>query len=346
MPGLVPQDQGVLRAIGDTPLVRLDRLLPDGPTLWAKLEMLNPGGSAKDRPAHRMVCEALADGRVAPGGLVVESSSGNMAIGLAQACAVHGLRFHAVVDRLIQRQNLALVRAYGGTVEFIEPRMRPGESRLEARLRRVREIVRDETGAWWPNQYANPANPAAHATGTMREIDEALGGRVDLVLAATSTTGTIGGCRAWVAEQGRDTRVVGVDAVGSVLFGGRPGERLISGLGAGIEPDLARTADPDAVVRVTALDCVLGCRRLAAREGILAGGSSGGVITALTRMTRSLPRDSICAVILADRGSRYLDTIYDDGWVRETLGVSADELAAHAEGAGDDDGGTPRWAVA
>lgn len=339
-----PRDRGVLHAIGRTPLVRLERLLPSGPAVWAKLEMLNPGGSAKDRPAHRMLREALDSGRISPGSLVVESSSGNMAVGLAQACAVFGLRFHCVVDHLIQRQNLALVRAYGGTVEFIEPRMQPGESRLEARLRRVREIVAENRGAWWPNQYANPANPAAHAAGTMREIDEALGGRVDVVLAATSTTGTIGGCRARVTERGGDTRVIGVDAVGSALFGGRPGDRLITGLGAGIEPALARSADPDEVMRVSALDCVLGCRRLAAREGILAGGSSGGVITALERLAPSLPRTHTCVVILADRGSRYLDTIYDDGWVEEKIGLDPDAVRARVKA----DPASPRrrWAVA
>lgn len=328
----VPPDRGVLAAIGDTPLVRLDHLLPAGPAVWAKLEMLNPGGSAKDRPAHRMVREALADGRLAPGDLVVESSSGNMAVGLAQVCAVYRLRFHCVVDRLIQRQNLALIRAYGGRVEFIEPRIRPGESRLAARLRRVQEIAQAEDG-WWPNQYANPANPAAHAAGTMREIDEALGGRVDLLLAATSTTGTIGGCRAWVVARRRSTRVVGVDAEGSVLFGGRSGERVIAGLGAGIEPPLARTADPDAVVRVSALDCVVGCRRLATREGILAGGSSGGVITALSRLAPSLGPEARCVVVLADRGSRYLDTVYDDGWVEDALGLAPAALQARVDAA-------------
>lgn len=327
-----PHRAGVLQAIGNTPLIRLDQILSaPGPTVWAKLEMLNPGGSAKDRPADRMIRHALEQGLVEPGGLVVESSSGNMAVGLAQACAVYSLRLHCVVDRLIQSQNLALIRAYGGTLEFIEPRMRPGESRLEARLRRVQEIVSDEVDAWWPNQYANPENPAAHDQGTMREIEEALGGPADVVMAATSTTGTIGGCRAYLDRHRRATKVVGVDAVGSVLFGGAAGERTIPGLGAGIEPPLARRAHPDEVLRVDAQECVVGCRRLARREGVLVGGSGGGVVAALERITATLSPEQSCVIVLADRGSRYLDTIYDDGWVESELGLSPSELARRVE---------------
>ena len=322
---------GVLQAIGDTPLVRLNRLVdPSGPQVWAKLEMLNPGGSAKDRPALRMLSAALASGRLRTGDRVVESSSGHMGIGLAQACAVLGLQLVCVVDHRAQAQNLAILRAYGARIETVEATS-PDDDLLTARLHRVREIVEGDPRAFWPNQYANLHNPAAHEHGTMKEIDEALDGQVDLVFVATSTTGTARGCAAYVASHRRSTRVIGVDAVGSALFGGRPGDRAIAGLGAGVEPPLARHAALDAVVRVDAADCVVGCRRLIRSEGILAGGSAGGVVTALERHLPRLPSGARCVVILPDRGSRYLDTVFDDGWVEERLGVSPSELRERVE---------------
>lgn len=322
-----PPVVGLEGAVGDTPLVRLDRFLPRSDlALYAKLEYLNPGGSMKDRPALSMLRGALDDGRIGPGTVVVESSSGNMAIGLAQMCCVHGLRFRCVTDVRTQPQNLAILRAYGAEIELVtEPDPATGDF-LTARLDRLHRVLADTPNAFWPNQYANPDNPRSHHDGTMREIDEALQGRVDYLFAATSSTGTAGGCADYIDEHRRATRLVVVDALGSVLFGGSAGRRLIPGLGAGVVPRLATDRTFGRLERVTDAGCVAGCRRLVRTEGLLVGGSSGGVLHTIRALAPTMPAGAVVVAILPDSGTRYLDTVYDDDWVREHLGLSSHEL--------------------
>ncbi len=322
-----PPVDGVLAAIGDTPLVALRRYLDDPAIdVWAKLEAANPGGSIKDRPAVRMLADALEEGRIGPGTTIIESSSGNMGVGLAQACRYHGLALICVVDARAHDTNVRTLRALGADVRVVtRPDPESGDL-LAARIALVKELLASTPGAFWPDQYANPSNAAAHADGTMREIDEALGGRLDYLFVATSTAGTLRGCCDHLREHGRATRVVAVDAVGSALFGGVRGERALPGFGAGVETALSRSAGFDRLVRVSDLDCVLGCRRLVQREAIFAGGSSGAVAAALLAVVPSLPAGSRCALILPDGGAGYLDTIYNDDWVAGRLGRSADEL--------------------
>jgi 2,3-diaminopropionate biosynthesis protein SbnA len=320
---------GILHAIGDTPLVGLRRYLPRPDIeVWAKLEAANPGGSAKDRPAARMLEDALEQGIVTPGTTVIESSSGNMGVGLAQVCGYHGLRLICVVDARAHEKSLRTMRALGADVRVVPDGDAPDGNLLAARLRLVAKLVERTPGAFWPNQYANRSNAAAHAAGAIREIDEALDGALDYVFVATSTTGTLRGCCDYLHAHGRATRVVAVDAVGSALFGGIPGRRLLPGFGAGVETELSVDIGFDRLVRVSDLDCVVGCRRLAAREAILAGASSGGVAVALERLVDELAPGAVCALILPDGGSGYLETVYDDAWVARALGCRSDELAA------------------
>lgn len=312
--------EGVLGAIGDTPLVRLRRLgRRRDIALWAKLERSNPGGSAKARPAAAMLRAALSSGRLEPGGTVVESSSGNMGVGLAQACASLGLELICVTDSRVTPNNVRAMRALGADVRVVtEPDPESGEL-LDARLGLVQRLLREIPGAWWPNQYANAGNAAAHRDGTMREIDLALDGGYDHVLVAVGTAGTLVGCAEYLRD--REVELIAVDAVGSVLFGGTRGPRRLPGMGAGRESELSRRAQPGRVIRVTELEAVSGCRRLAAREGILGGASSGGVIAAFERLAAGLPAGARCVAILPDGGEGYLETIYDDAWVARELGV-------------------------
>ena len=319
----------VLAAIGDTPLVALERLLPSRPdlALWGKLESSNPGGSAKDRPAARMLQDAVDRGLVAPGTTVIESSSGNMGVGLAQACRYHGLRLICVVDTRTHDTNVRMMRALGADVRVVtRPDAATGDL-LTARLQLVADLLERTPGAFWPDQYANASNPAAHAAGTMREIDEALGGDLDYLFVATSTTGTLRGCRDYLRAHDRYTRVVAVDAVGSALFGGARAPRKLPGFGAGTETVLSAGANFDELVRVTDLECVAGCRRLVETEAILAGASSGGVASAVARLAPQIAPGSRCALILADGGVGYLTTVYDDEWVRRELGADPAALA-------------------
>jgi len=315
---------GILDAIGSTPLVRLSRFLkrPDI-TLFAKIEAANPGGSAKDRPAKVMIQQAFQRGEINQRSTIVESSSGNLGIGLAQACRYHGLRFICVVDPRAQQQNVDIVRALGGEIELVTEPI--GGDYLTARIARVCQLLERIPNSHWTNQYGNRDNPKAHEMGTIREIDEALDGRFDVLLVATSSTGTVQGCRDYLRKRGRKVRVIAVDAEGSALFGGRSGQRLIPGLGAGKEPSLAVGQSFEDLVRVSDLNCVIGCRRLAHREAMLVGGSSGGVLMAVERLQEKLANRRVVA-ILHDSGTRYLDTVFNDHWVRDHLGCSPEDL--------------------
>lgn len=328
--------RGMPDLIGQTPLVRLERLAGatgTGPRIHAKLEASNPGGSAKDRPALRMLEAALESGELATGDTVVESSSGNLGVALAALCSWHGLRFICVVDPRVSRQTARLVEAYGGLLQRVDaPDPETGDW-LVARRREVDRLVASVPGAWSPGQYDNIHNPAAHAEGTMAEIVDTLDGDLAAVFVATSTTGTLVGCRDHLDARGISSLLVAVDAAGSVLFDGTRGERLLPGFGAGAVPSLAARARPDLVRRVDDLDCVVGARRLARRESLLAGASGGGVVTALSRELHRFDPDDNVVLVLHDSGSRYLDTVYDDRWVQERLGCSPDQLAAHVDAA-------------
>ncbi|MFE9426946.1 2,3-diaminopropionate biosynthesis protein SbnA [Kitasatospora sp. NPDC006697] len=312
---------GVLRTVGRTPLVELTRLEPAARfRLFAKLEGHNPGGSIKDRSALELLRGAIRDGLVIPGrSVVVESSSGNLGIGLAQACGYLGIRFICVVDPRANRQNIAIMRALGAEVEVVTRTDPATGEYLPVRIRRVREILARTEHAYCPDQYSNPLNPRSHHA-TMREICEAVPGGPDYLFAATSSCGTLRGCAEYAREQQLPVSIVAVDAEGSVIFGREPAPRLIPGHGAAVRPALHQDGLADTVVHVSDLDCVVNCRRLAAREAILAGGSAGAVIAAVRRMADRIPDGATCAVVLADRGERYLDTIYNDDWVASHFG--------------------------
>lgn len=323
----LPAD-GIVNAIGDTPLVRLVRYPERADvSLWAKVEALNPGGSSKARPAERMIAAAIENGSIGPDTTVIESTSGNLGVGLAQSCAARDIRLICVVDSRADRLKLQKMEALGAEIrEVTEPDPQTGDL-LTARLALVDRLVAEIPDSYRPDQYSNAHSVAAHAEGTMREIDDALGGEVDVLLVATSTTGTLRGCCDLLAARGRTTEVIAVDAQGSVLFGGERGTRHLPGHGAGVQTELSRAAWFDRLVRITDLDCVVGCRRLAAREGILAGASSGGVLSAFDAVSSSLDPGARCAAILADGGEGYLDTVFDDDWVASTLGTSPPDLA-------------------
>lgn len=318
---------GVLSAVGNTPLVRLERVFPGVPfQLYGKLESLNPGGSIKDRPAIEILEQAMISGEVGKDSVIVESSSGNMGIGLAQACAVFGLRLICVVDAKASKQNLAILEAYGAQIDYVaEPDPATGEF-LQARLNRVRELVAEIPGAFWPNQYANERNSGSHYRTTMHEVATALDGKVDFVFCATSTCGTVRGCGEYVRDRKMPTRVIAVDAKGSLIFSDQKSKRMFPGMGAGLRPPLCDVALIDDFILASDLECVSGCRQLVRREGILTGASSGGLIAAVSRFRDKIPAGSNAVVILPDRGERYLDTVYSDDWVREHLGDVPGEL--------------------
>ena len=310
---------GIVAAIGNTPLIQLTRLFDTLPFhLYAKLEMFNPGGSAKDRTALSIIEHALEQGSIRADTTIIESSSGNMAIGLAQVCAYFGLKFICVVDKKTTEQNIRLLKVYGAQIDVVtEPSKETGEF-LHARLQRVQDLLDATPNSYWPNQYANIYNPIAHHR-TMHEITTQLE-QIDYLFVATSTCGTIRGCAEYIQKHNLPTKIVAVDAEGSAIFRNTPAERLIPGHGAAIRPPLYQPSIANTVVYVSDRDCLVGCRRLLKREAILAGGSSGAVIMAVDQMKNSIPRDAHCVAILCDGGGRYLDTIYNDAWVTKHFG--------------------------
>lgn len=288
--------------------------------VYGKLEMTNPGGSAKDRPALHMLKQAVKRGEVGPGTTIIESSSGNLAVSLAQICGCLGLPFICVLDSRTTSYHLRLIRSLGARVEWIDkPDPETGEY-LPARIRRVKELLSEIPDSYWTNQYGNPDNYLAHYETTMPEIRQALG-QVDYLFCGVSTCGTIRGCSERIRDDGLPTKVIAVDAVGSVIFGGDGrASRRLPGLGAAIVPQQLRSELVDRVVYVDDLACVRGCRDLLRTESILAGASSGGVLEAIRLMQDDIPAGSVCAAILVDRGDRYWDTVFSDEWVASLAG--------------------------
>lgn len=314
-------NEGILSTIGNTPLIRLTRVFKESRFhLLAKLEVFNPGGSAKDRPALNILEEAIKAGAITPETVVIESSSGNLGIGLAQACRYLGLRFICVVDPRATHQNIRILKAYGAEVDVVSAADLNDWEYLQARINRVQTLLRTIKGSFWPNQYANLANAAAHYKTTMREIADALKGEIDYLFCATSTCGTLRGCAEYVRDYNLKTKIFAVDAVGSMIFSDQTAKRLIPGHGASRRPELYKPDLADECIYVTDLDCIVGCRRLARSEAILAGGSSGGVLMALSHNKHRIPSSATVVVIFHDRGERYLDTIYSDSWVKEHFG--------------------------
>lgn len=305
----------ILNGIGETPIVRLSRLFRNSPCeVLAKLEMLNPGGSVKDRPARYIIERGLADGTIRPDSHIIESSSGNLAIALAMTCRIHGLRFTAVVDPKISPINLKIIRCYGGNIELVTEKDSQN-GYLETRIERVKHLLREQPDAVWINQYANERNWQSHYHGEGEEILKSLDRPVDYLVLGVSTSGTVHGISRRLREAWPDLKVVAVDAVGSVLFGAPPYPRELPGIGASRVPELLQRGEIDQAIHIDDYESAIACRELVKHEGIFAGGSSGSVIAAIQRLSSQAPRGARILTVLPDRGERYLDSVYDDEWL-------------------------------
>lgn len=310
----------ILETIGNTPLVKLNKLNKDFEVdFFVKLESFNPGGSIKDRPALNILTESLKNKTINQSTTIIESSSGNMAIGLAQACIYLGLRFICVVDAKTTRKNIEILKILGAeVVEITTPDPETGEF-LQARIRRVEELLQKIPNSFWTNQYENINNARSHYN-TLAEILESLDGKLDYLFCSTSSCGTIRGCAEYLKKNSLPIKLIGVDAVGSRIFGQVPQKRLIPGHGSVIVPPLLKAELIDDVVHVSDWDCIEGCRKLLQKEAIFVGGSSGGVLRAAEKYAGRLAKNSNCALIFPDRGERYTDTIFSDGWVLNNFG--------------------------
>src|SRR4051812_6515023 len=309
----------ILDTVGDTPLVRLSRLCPGVATpLVAKVESFNPGGSIKDRVAISLIEAAERNGRLRPGGTIVEPTSGNTGTGLAVAARLKGYRVIAVMPDKMSREKIDLLRAYGAEVVVAPTNVAPESP--ESYYRVAERLAAEIPGAFQPNQYFNPANPAAHYASTGPEIWEQTGGRVTHLVAGVGTGGTITGTGRYLKERNPDLVVVGADPVGSIYSGGEENVKpyLVEGVGEDFWP---RTFDPaivDRWITVSDRESFLMTRRLAQVEGILAGGSGGTALVAAVRIAREVDDpDALVTVILPDGGRSYLSKIWSEQWMTE-----------------------------
>jgi len=302
-----------LDAVGDTPLVRL-RSVTRGvrPTVLAKLEMMNPGGSVKDRIAPRMIETAERAGLLAPGGTIVEPTSGNTGHGLAIAAAIKGYKCIFVMPDKMSAEKIALLRAYGAEV-VITPTAVPPDS-PESYYRVADRLTEEIPGAFQPNQYFNQENPAAHYATTGPEIWRQTDGEVDVFVCGVGTGGTITGAARYLKERKPEIVVVGADPEGSI-YSGDVHPYLTEGIGEDFWP---ATFDPSLVdrwVRVSDGDAFRMARRITREEGILVGGSCGTAVVATLEVAAELDETKTVVVILPDTGRNYLSKVYSDPWL-------------------------------
>lgn len=307
----------VVECVGGTPLVQLKRIFPDsGVQLFAKLEMMNPGGSMKDRSALFMIEQGIMHGLIGAETHLIESTSGNLGIGLAMVAKIKGLKLTCVVDPKIAKTNLQIMKSMGANIDMVTEKDELG-GYLNTRIKRVNELRHIIPDSYWINQYANEWNWKAYYSTAANEILNQMNGPIDYLVCAVSTTGSILGFARKLRESNPYMKVIAVDAAGSVIFGGQPGAREIPGIGASRVPELLSRDEIDEVVYVRDLESVEGCRELLDREGIFAGGSSGSIIAALKKLLPSFRPSSTIVTVLPDRGDRYMDTVYDEQWVNK-----------------------------
>jgi cystathionine beta-synthase len=315
--------EDVSQAVGRTPLVRLNRVLPAGfrGEAWAKLEFMNPMGSVKDRVGRHMVERALADGRLAPGGTVVEASSGNTAMGLGMMSVLKGLRCKVAVRDRTSKEKVDALRAIGVEVVIVNGALPPDDP--ESYNRVMDRIVRETAGCYYPDQHNNRENNEAHYRTTGPEVWEQMDGRIDVFVAGMGTGGTISGVARYLKEQDPRVKVVAVDNVGSVFarwFHERrldaKGSSLLEGLGDETLIECPEFDRIDDVITVQDQDAFLGARALARQEAILAGGSAGAALAGVQEVARRAgDRPLRIATLLPDGAGRYMSKLFNDDWM-------------------------------
>ena len=291
-------------AIGRTPLVRLEKVVePEMAEVWMKIEGSNPGGSIKDRTALGMITDAEQRGVLRPGGTIVEPTSGNTGIGLAQVAAARGYKLILCLPAQMSEERKRTLTAYGARLVLTDP-----ERRMLAAIEEA-ERIREQTGAWMPNQFSNPANPRVHYEFTGPELWEQMEGRIDAFVYGSGTGGTISGVGRYIKERSPKTAVVSVEPARSpVLSGGERGTHQFQGMGPGFIPDNFDWSVVDRVVTAWEEDAFPLARRLAREEGLFVGMSTGAIAFVALQIARELGPGKRVALISPDSGARYLTT--------------------------------------
>ena len=296
----------VLELIGNTPLVKLNRIAKDvNCNVYAKIESQNPGGSVKDRLGLSMICEAEKQGKLNKNTVIIEPTSGNTGIGLALVCAVKGYKIILTMPESMSLERRRLLKAYGAELVLT-----PAADGIPGAIKKAEELVANNPGAILLQQFQNPANPKIHRETTGPELWKATDGKIDFVVAGVGTGGTITGITEYIKKLKPTFKAVAVEPFDSpVLSGGKAGPHKIQGIGAGFKPDILKTELLDEVFKVKYEDAVQTARLLAQKEGILAGISSGAAVFAgLQVAKRAENKGKTVVVVLPDTGERYLTT--------------------------------------
>ncbi|MEO8083632.1 MAG: cystathionine beta-synthase [Ardenticatenales bacterium] len=327
----------VLDTIGGTPLVRLGRVT-DGaaPDVLAKVEFFNPGGSVKDRIGLAMIEAAERDGRLKPGGTIVECTSGNTGVGLAIAAALKGYQAIFTMPDKMSDEKIRVLRAFGARVVVTPTAVEPDDPRSYYAV--ARRLAAETPGAVLVDQYSNPANPAAHYASTGPEIWEQTGGRITHFICTIGTGGTITGTGRYLKERNPDIQIVGVDPVGSILhdyfYTGvtTPAHSYaVEGIGEDFIPSVYDFGVIDDIVQVTDGESFRMARRLVREEGLFVGGSCGSAVAGALAYIRDrgVGPDAVVVVLLPDSGSRYLSKLFNDDWLRENGFHMGERIRGH-----------------
>ena len=293
----------ITELIGRTPLVRLNRLSkPGSATIYGKVEFFNPGGSVKDRICLTMINEAEREGKLKPGGTIVEPTSGNTGIGLALIAAVRGYKLILVMPESMSMERASLLSSYGAQLVLT-----PAWEGMKGSIREAESLLMQNPSYFMPDQFSNPANPAMHKKTTGPEIWEALDGKIDAFVAAVGTGGTITGCGEVFKERNPNIKVIAVEPAASpVLSGGEPGPHKIQGIGAGFIPQVLNRKILDRVIKVTDDEAYQTAKQLSKLEGLLVGISAGANVFAAQQVAEELGPGRNVVTVLCDTGERYI----------------------------------------
>src|ERR1700740_1795465 len=313
----------ILEAVGRTPLVRLNRIGKDlKPQIWIKAEMLNPGGSVKDRIGVSMIDEAEKKGLLKPGGTIIEGTSGNTGMGLALVAAVRGYKMVFTITDKQSKEKVDLLKALGAEVIVCPTAVEPEDPRSYYSV--AKKLAREIPNSFYPNQYDNPCNPEAHYKTTGPEIWEDSEGKITHFVCGMGTGGTISGVGKYLKEKNPTVKIVGVDPEGSLYYDShQTGEvvkaqtYVVEGIGEDFFPTTMNMKILDDVIRVNDEECFVVARRLVKLEGIFTGGSGGGCMSGALRLAKELGPEAFVVAFLPDTGMRYLSKVYNDEWMRE-----------------------------